>query len=66
MIAPVEGRVHMHSEYALLANVIVASEGATFHDLPHRGGTSLRGQAPQHTSDVTEHRKWWKSRRDPH
>src|ERR1700675_3926062 len=26
---------HMRSDYALLANVIVAGEGATFHDLPH-------------------------------
>ena len=35
VIAAVEGRAHVHSEYALLANVIVAAEGATFHDLPH-------------------------------
>lgn len=35
VIAAVEGRLHVHSEYALLANVIVAGEGATFHDLPH-------------------------------
>jgi enoyl-CoA hydratase/carnithine racemase len=27
--------VNIHSEYALLANVIVAGEGATFNDLPH-------------------------------
>jgi len=26
---------HVHSEYALLASVIVAAEGATFHDVPH-------------------------------
>ncbi len=35
MIAAIEGRAHMHSEYALLASVIVAAEGATFHDIPH-------------------------------
>ena len=35
VIAAVEGQAHVHSEYALLANVIVAGEGATFHDLPH-------------------------------
>ena len=29
VIAAVEGRAHVHSEYALLANVIVASESAT-------------------------------------
>src|SRR5439155_27365654 len=31
VIAAVEGRAHVHSEYALLANVIVAAEEATFH-----------------------------------
>ncbi len=36
VIAAIEGRAHVHSEYALLANVIVAGEGATFNDLPHR------------------------------
>jgi enoyl-CoA hydratase/carnithine racemase len=35
VIAAVEGRAHVHSEYALLANMIVASEGATFHDVAH-------------------------------
>ncbi|MGA8273628.1 MAG: enoyl-CoA hydratase/isomerase family protein [Candidatus Sulfotelmatobacter sp.] len=35
VIAAVEGRAHVHSEYALLADVIVAAEGATFHDAPH-------------------------------
>ena len=33
----------MHSEYALLANVIVAGEGATFHDLPHFAGGIVPG-----------------------
>lgn len=43
LIAAVEGRAHVHSEYALLANVIVASEGATFHDLPHFAGGIVPG-----------------------
>jgi len=30
VIAAVEGRAHIHSDYALLASVIVAAEGATF------------------------------------
>jgi hypothetical protein len=34
MIAAIEGRAHVHSEYALLGSVIVAAEGATFHDIP--------------------------------
>jgi enoyl-CoA hydratase/carnithine racemase len=38
LIAAIEGRAHVHSEYALLANVIVAAEDATFHDLPHFAG----------------------------
>jgi len=29
------GRAHIHSEYALLAKVIVAAEGATFQDVGH-------------------------------
>jgi enoyl-CoA hydratase/carnithine racemase len=35
VIAAIEGRAHVHSEYALLANVIVAGEGATLNDVPH-------------------------------
>ena len=35
VIAAVEGRAHIHSEYALLANVIVAAENATFQDVGH-------------------------------
>lgn len=35
VIAAIEGRLNVHSEYALLANVIVAGEGATFSDIPH-------------------------------
>ena len=30
VIAAIEGRAHIHSEYALLANVVVAAESATF------------------------------------
>jgi enoyl-CoA hydratase/carnithine racemase len=35
VIAAIEGRAHIHSEYALLANVIVAAEDATFQDVGH-------------------------------
>jgi enoyl-CoA hydratase/carnithine racemase len=35
VIAAIEGRAHVHSEYALLANVIVAGRSAKFHDIPH-------------------------------
>ncbi|TMI62116.1 enoyl-CoA hydratase/isomerase family protein [Candidatus Bathyarchaeota archaeon] len=38
VIAAVEGRAHVHSEYALLADVIVAGAGATFNDIPHMPG----------------------------
>jgi enoyl-CoA hydratase/carnithine racemase len=43
VIAAVEGRAHVHSEYALLASVIVAGEGATFHDVPHFAGGIVPG-----------------------
>ena len=43
VIAAIEGRAHVHSEYALLANVIVAGESATFHDLPHFAGGIVPG-----------------------
>lgn len=43
VIAAVEGRAHVHSEYALLADVIVAGEGATFSDLPHFAGGIVPG-----------------------
>src|SRR6201997_2498143 len=42
-IAAVQGRAHVHSEYALLASVIVAAEGATFHDVPHFAGGVVPG-----------------------
>jgi enoyl-CoA hydratase/carnithine racemase len=35
MIAAIEGRAHVHSDYALLTDVIVAAEGATFQDVAH-------------------------------
>lgn len=43
VIAAVEGRAYVHSEYALLASVIVAGEGATFKDLPHFAGGIVPG-----------------------
>jgi enoyl-CoA hydratase/carnithine racemase len=43
MIAAIEGRAHIHSEYALMANVIVAGESATFGDLPHFAGGIVPG-----------------------
>jgi enoyl-CoA hydratase/carnithine racemase len=35
VIAAIEGRAHIHSDYALIASVIVAGEGATFQDVGH-------------------------------
>ena len=35
VIAAIEGRAHVHSDYVLLGNVIVAAEGATFQDVAH-------------------------------
>jgi enoyl-CoA hydratase/carnithine racemase len=43
VIAAVEGQLYVHSEYALLANVIVAGRGATFHDTPHFAGGIVPG-----------------------
>ncbi len=43
VIAAIEGRAHIHSEYALLANVIVAGRSATFNDLPHFAGGIVPG-----------------------
>jgi len=43
MIAAVEGRAHVHSEYALIADVVVAGEGATFNDVPHFAGGIVPG-----------------------
>jgi enoyl-CoA hydratase/carnithine racemase len=35
VIAAIEGRAHVHSDYALLASVVVAADGATFQDVAH-------------------------------
>jgi enoyl-CoA hydratase/carnithine racemase len=35
VIAAIEGCAHVHSDYALLASVIVAAESATFQDVAH-------------------------------
>ena len=43
VIAAIEGRAHVHSEYALLSNVVIAAEDATFHDLPHFAGGIVPG-----------------------
>jgi enoyl-CoA hydratase/carnithine racemase len=43
VIAAIEGHADVHSEYALLANVIVAAEGASFNDLPHFVGGIVPG-----------------------
>jgi enoyl-CoA hydratase/carnithine racemase len=43
VIAAIEGRVYVHSEYALLANVIVAGRSAKFHDIAHFAGGIVPG-----------------------
>lgn len=43
VIAAIEGRAYVHSEYALLANVIVAGESASFNDLPHLAAGIIPG-----------------------
>ena len=43
VIAAVEGQLYVHSEYALLANVIVAGRSAEFHDTPHFAGGIVPG-----------------------
>jgi len=43
VIAAVEGEANVHSEYALMANVIIAGEGSTFNDLPHFAGGIVPG-----------------------
>src|SRR5207253_9819581 len=43
VIAAIEGHANVHSEYALLADVIVAGEEATFNDLPHFAGGIVPG-----------------------
>jgi enoyl-CoA hydratase/carnithine racemase len=43
MIFALEGRAHVHAEYGLLANLIIAGEGASFNDLPHFAGGIIPG-----------------------
>jgi enoyl-CoA hydratase/carnithine racemase len=43
LICAVEGKAWVHSEYCLLANVIVAGSSATFHDTPHFAGGIVPG-----------------------
>jgi enoyl-CoA hydratase/carnithine racemase len=43
MIFALEGRAHVHAEYGLLANLIIAGEGASFDDLPHFAGGIVPG-----------------------
>ncbi|CAL77481.1 putative 6-oxocamphor hydrolase [Bradyrhizobium sp. ORS 278] len=43
LIAAIEGRAHIHTEYALFADVVIAGRGATFHDLPHFAGGIVPG-----------------------
>src|SRR5437870_10884433 len=43
VIAAIEGHANVDSEYALLADVIVAGEEATFNDLPHFAGGIVPG-----------------------
>ncbi len=38
VICAVEGKAWIHSEYCLLANVVIAGKGATFNDAPHFAG----------------------------
>lgn len=43
MIWALEGKAHVHAEYGLLSNLIVAGESATFDDLPHFAGGIIPG-----------------------
>jgi enoyl-CoA hydratase/carnithine racemase len=43
MIWALEGKAHVHAEYGLLANVIIAGESATINDLPHFAGGIIPG-----------------------
>jgi enoyl-CoA hydratase/carnithine racemase len=43
MICAVEGKAWVHTEYCLLANIVVAAEGATFNDAPHFAGGIVPG-----------------------
>lgn len=43
MICAVEGKAWVHTEYCLLANVVVAGKSATFNDAPHFAGGIIPG-----------------------
>ncbi|WP_439596302.1 enoyl-CoA hydratase/isomerase family protein [Falsiroseomonas sp.] len=43
MIFALEGRAHVHAEYGLLANLVVAGSSASFDDLPHFAGGIVPG-----------------------
>jgi len=43
VIAAIEGQALIHTEYALTANVVVASQNATFGDMPHFAGGIVPG-----------------------
>jgi enoyl-CoA hydratase/carnithine racemase len=43
MIWALEGKAHVHAEFGLLANLIVAGESATINDLPHFAGGIVPG-----------------------
>jgi enoyl-CoA hydratase/carnithine racemase len=43
VIAALEGRIYVHSEYALLANMVVTGRSAQFHDTPHFAGGFVPG-----------------------
>lgn len=43
LICAIEGRAWVHSEYALLADIVIAGESASFNDLPHFSGGIIPG-----------------------
>jgi enoyl-CoA hydratase/carnithine racemase len=47
IIAAVNGPANVHSEYALLADIVIASEDATFMDKPHLGFNIVPGDGVQ-------------------
>jgi enoyl-CoA hydratase/carnithine racemase len=47
IVAAVNGPATVHSEYALLADIVVASEDATFMDKPHLGFNIVPGNGIQ-------------------
>ncbi len=43
VICAVEGKAWVHTEYCLLANLVITGEGASFNDLPHFAGGIVPG-----------------------